>query len=114
MGVLPWESNLSRISVGHYIVLTTVAMCELEYYFNIDSFPPNNLSAGLPAKQASMSDSHVKPMTLGDVIPLGPRRESCNRQYRNFRTFSRYPNRLRIMELRIFHGRIVYLPMCRN
>jgi type IV pilus assembly protein PilA len=71
-----YQNYLIRTQVSEGAVLTTGATDEVwEYFVNMGSIPPTNLSAGLPATPASISGSYVKSVTVrGGVITtfLGP------------------------------------------
>jgi len=60
-----YQNYLIRAQVSEGAILTTEAKTGVwEYYVNTGSYPPNNLSAGLPASPASISGSYVKSVTV--------------------------------------------------
>ena len=65
-----YQNYLIRAQVSEGSVLTSEAKTGVwEYFVNTGSYPPNNLSAGLPATPASISGSYVKSVTVtGGVI----------------------------------------------
>jgi type IV pilus assembly protein PilA len=65
-----YQNYLIRTEVSEGAVLSSGAKTGVwEYFVNTGSFPPNNLSAGLPATPTSISGNYVKSVTVtGGVI----------------------------------------------
>jgi type IV pilus assembly protein PilA len=65
-----YQVYLIRAQVSEGIELTSIAKSAVwEYFVNTGTYPPSNISAGLPATPSSISGKYVKSVTVnGGVI----------------------------------------------
>jgi type IV pilus assembly protein PilA len=83
-----YQTYLIRAQVSEGAILSTGAKAGVwEYFANSGNYPPNNLSAGLPANPASISGKYVQSVTVTNGIITAKFGPGANAQIANTGTF---------------------------
>lgn len=83
-----YQNYLIQAEVSEGAVLTSGAKTGVwEFWVNTGSYPPNNLSAGLPASPTSISGSYVKSVTVTGGVITAAFGSGANPKIANIGTF---------------------------